>query len=430
MLNQFANKWSVWQRKNFKHSWWEKFKQLLLFFTVFSLSSNLFFKFAIDQAYLKGLLVDYLIPKIYLFDCLLIINLLILLFNKKNLLKLKKIKIKLKKIDQLILLLFAIFLVRQFLHINLAAIIYLLRLVLMIIFLISIYLDQKKQLIVRKALFCSILWLSFLAYYQFFMQRSLAPYRFFGEPDLRHFALISRAQFFNQEKILPYASTAHPNILAGIISIFTMIVLDDKNKKPLISSLLLLNALVIIFLTQSASAFLAFCLFLIYSFIKHRSTNKQANTYLKVFNLSLITLFIFTPLIIKQLNLNLDKERLSISRRATLNSAAWAMFSDQTIFGVGLNNYLKEVENYSQNREIVRFIQPVHHGGLLLLSEGGLIALALLLLLAWKFRTQIAWSKLLILSPIFALDHYLITQAVGLASWLLIIAINWSRSRR
>lgn len=378
------------------------------------------------------MLVDYLIPKTYLFDCLLAVNLLIFLFNKKNLLKLKKNKIKLKKIDQLILLLFAIFLIKQFLHINLAAIIYLLRLLFMIIFFISICMDQKKQLILRKALLCSILWLSFLAYYQFFMQRSLAPYRFFGEPDLRHFALISRAQFFNQEKILPYASTAHPNILAGIISIFTMIILDDKNKKSLISSLLLLNALVIMFLTQSLSAFFTLCLFLIYSFIKRRATNNQANSYLKFFNLSLIILFIFTPLIIKQLQLNLDKNYPSISRRATLNTAAWAMFREQTIFGLGLNNYVKEVENYSQNREIVRFIQPVHHGGLLLLSEGGLIALALLLLLAWKFRKQIAWSKLLILSPIFALDHYLITQAVGLASWLLIITINWSggRSRR
>ncbi len=375
------------------------------------------------------MLVDYLIPKIYLFDCLLIVNLLIFLFNKKNWLKLKKIKIKLKKIDQLILFLLAIFLIRQFLHINLAVIIYLLRLVLIIIFMITIYLDQEKQLIVRKALLCSILWLSFLAYYQFFMQRSLAPYQFFGEPNLGHFALISRAQFFNQEKILPYASTAHPNILAGIISLFTMIILDNKNKKPLISSLLLLNALVIIFLTQSLSAFLTFCLFLIYSFIKQRATNKQISACLKFFNLSLIALFIFTPLIIKQLQLNLAKEYPSILRRATLNTAAWAMFSNQTIFGVGLNNYVKEVENYSQNQEIVRFIQPVHHGGLLLLSEGGLIALAILLLLAWKFRTQIAWSKLLILSPIFALDHYLITQAVGLTSWLLIITISW-RSRR
>jgi len=365
-----------------------------------------------------------------LFDCLLVVNLLFFLFNKKNFSKLKTIKIKLKKIDQLILLLIAIFLIKQFLHINLAAIIYLLRLALMIVFVISIYLDQKKQLIVKKALLCSVLWLSFLAYYQFFMQRSLAPYQFFGEPDLRHFALISRAQFFNQEKILPYASTAHPNILAGIVSIFTMIILDDKNKKPLISSLLLLNALVIIFLTQSLSAFLTFCLFLIYSFIKHRATNKQAKTYLKFFNFSLIALFILTPLIIKQLELNLTKEHPSISRRATLNTAAWAMFKEQAIFGVGLNNYVKEVENYSQNRELVRFIQPVHHGGLLLLSEGGLVALAILLLLAWKFKAQIAWLKLLILSPIFALDHYLITQVVGLASWLLIIAISWRNSRR
>jgi hypothetical protein len=61
--------------------------------------------------------------------------------------------------------------------------------------------------------------------------------------------------------------------------------------------------------------------------------NNKLNSCLKLFNFSLVALFIFTPLIIKQLNLNLDKKYLSISRRTTLNTAAWAMFVDHPIAG-------------------------------------------------------------------------------------------------
>jgi hypothetical protein len=50
-----------------------------------------------------------------------------------------------------------IFLIKQFVQINLNAIIYLFRLILIIIFLIFIYLDKQKQLIVKQALFWTVL---------------------------------------------------------------------------------------------------------------------------------------------------------------------------------------------------------------------------------------------------------------------------------
>lgn len=406
----------------------------MLFVTILSLSSNLFFKFFINEAYLKGLLVDYLIPKIYVFDCLLVLNLIIFLFSKKNFLNCKKNNLKLKKIDISIITFLIFILISQFNQINLNLLINSLRLILIIIFLIFIYLDKEKQIVVKRALLYSVLWQSFLAYYQFINQQSLATYRVFGEPDLQHFALISRGQFFQREMILPYGSTVHPNVLAGIIIIFTIIIIDKKQNQPILSYLLLFNALIIILLTQSLSALLTWCLFLLYLIFDNKKKQSQLKkitpfTWLSFINFFLAILFIFTPLIIKQLHLNLEKNYLSISRRETLNDAAWQMFRDYPISGIGFNNFVRRVENYSQDQEIVRFIQPVHHVGLLLLSEGGINLAYLLLFLAWKFKNQINWSKLLILTPIAALDHYLITQTLGLTALLLIITFTW-RSRK
>lgn len=406
---------------------------MLLLVCILSLTSNLFFKLSINEAYVKGLLVDYLIPKIYLFDFLLLINLIIFFFLEKNYQIFQKIKIKFKKIDKLILFLLIIFFVNQLSTISLSLIIYFLRLILIALFVLSLYLDKKRQKLVCQALFISIVWQSFLAYYQFFNQQSLAPYYFFGESNLQHFASISRGQFLQSEKILPYGSTAHPNVLAGVISIFSIIVIDKKYLKRTMLSLILFNAFIVALLTQSLSALITLLIFLAHLLIKQwedKQKQKRSKTHWqKILNLFLISVFITSPLIIQQLNFSLQKNYLSVSRRAMLNSAAWEMFLKKPIFGFGLGNFVRELENHSQHQEAVRFVQPVHHLGLLLLSEGGLVIIGILLLATWVFREKINWSKLLILAPIASLDHYLITQPLGLASLLLLVFFTRKRSR-
>ena len=49
------------------HNWWEKFNQLLILLTVISFTNNLFLILNTNQAYITGLLSDYLILKIYFF---------------------------------------------------------------------------------------------------------------------------------------------------------------------------------------------------------------------------------------------------------------------------------------------------------------------------------------------------------------------------
>lgn len=412
-----------------------KFEQLLLFVTVLSLSSNLFLKIGLETAYVRGLLLDYLIPKIYLFDCLLIMSVTIFFFQEKNRKIFKKNKIKLNKIDISILILGSLVLLNQFLNPSLGSLIFHLRLILLGLFILSIHLDKLRLQTFYRALLFSIIWQSFLAYYQFFKQQSFAPYHFFGESNLQQFATISRGQFLNAEKILPYGSTAHPNILAGLILIFTIILFNSNQLKKTIRALILFNSLIIILLTQSLSALLSFFLFLLYLFfeklkIKNKQLKKPILSWQKFLNFLLVLFFLFSPFIIQHLESNLEKDHLSISRREMLNKAAWQMFIDQPVFGIGLNNFVRELENYSQNREVVRFVQPVHHLGLLILSEGGIFTFGLLLIIIWKLKTKLTWSKILILIPIASLDHYLITQVAGLTSFILIVFFSYrSRSR-
>ena len=156
----------------------------------------------------------------------------------------------------------------------------------------------------------------------------MAPDYLFGETNLQHLANISRAQFLNIEKILPYGSTAHPNILAGIISIFSILAIDKLQEKKWLKILLLSNALIICLMTQSLAAFLTVFSYLIYLVIKkiNKNKNKISIKWQKIFNLILMLFFVLSPVLIKQIALASADHQLSISRRVMLNDAAWQMF--------------------------------------------------------------------------------------------------------
>ena len=97
---------------------------------------------------------------------------------------------------------------------------------------------------------------SFLAYFQFFWQKNFLAYQFLGESNLNNFAGISHAYVFGREMVLAYGSTAHPNILAGFIVLFS-ILLEQKSqnfilsmkKRVIFKLFLLINLINILFFT-------------------------------------------------------------------------------------------------------------------------------------------------------------------------------------
>ncbi|AKM81666.1 MAG: hypothetical protein UT13_C0001G0708 [Candidatus Pacebacteria bacterium GW2011_GWF2_38_9] len=400
---------------NSKLSWLAKFKEknnlelirlLLFFFIIFTFSINLFYKISLDGTYVRGLLVDYLIPKIYLAEIFLI-PFLILEFNH-----LKKIKMA---TYGCLLILFL--LIRQLLSQNpLAAFTHLIHFTELFLFFIAVSRDPlfKSKMAAKfslGAMFLVVIFQSLLAFYQFFFQKSLLAYHALGETNLQDFANISKAQFFFGEKILPYGTTPHPNILAGLVVVFSILIIL-KIKGSLKAQLILLaNALLIIFLTQSISALLTLVLFGVYLIFQRIKVKRIFVIIIYYFFLLLL------PFLLSKISIN-GINQDSVNRRVALNQASLEMFKDKMLFGVGINNFTLNLENYStngSNREVIRFVQPVHNLLFLVLSEGGLLLLIIIFLLIKEAKIDGFYRKSIILLAIASLDHYLLSQFSGIS---------------
>lgn len=87
--------------------------------------------------------------------------------------------------------------------------------------------------------------------------------------------------------------------------------------------------------------------------------------------------------------------------------------------GFGLGTVTTQIEKFSTSREVVRFIQPPHHLGLLWLTETGFFGLIFLLvgMTYLKKKQPNIFSAVLLtllwLIPIISLDHYLLTIESG-----------------
>lgn len=399
---------------NLKLTWLARFSEkntldvirlLLFFFIILTFSLNLFYKISLDGAYVHGLLVDYLIPKVYLAEFFLIPFLLL------SLVQLGKIKLP-TSFCFLVLL----FLLRQLLSDSaLAAFTHLLHLIEFFLFFKVISRDalfksKLGQKFTNAALLTTIIFQSFLAFYQFIFQKSLLAYQFLGETNLRDLANISRAQFSFGEKILPYGSTAHPNILAGIVIILSILLIRKASTVLWLRFLLIANALLIVFLTQSFSALITLILFGVYLLLEKVKDKKTIIVLIYYFFL------LFLPYLLSKL-IETSFENDSIERRVYLNQAALEMFKENTFFGVGINNFTLNLEKYStqiNSREVVRFVQPVHNLLFLFLAEGGLLLLMLMWLMIRQLKIDKFYQKSLIILALASLDHYLFSQFSGL----------------
>jgi O-antigen ligase len=520
--------------------WFWSLLTLLAIF-IFLIPSNLFFKFAenLADSYVQGLQVDYLLPKLYIQDLIMLSWLLVywvylggwFLFCRtpqapqtwkqslKNLLNNVKLKLgkrfALSPAIWLTVGLCFILIIKQFFTARPSASLWFsLRLILLLLFTTSVttwlqqliprpdnatgvnprYRQIKK--IVVGALLASLIFQTGLAWYQFSQQASLAGYWLLGEPNLEQALSISTGSFGGRELILPYGTTAHPNLLAGwaVINWWLLLVLlkpaallkleIKKQGLPttlwsLLISLATTCLLSILLLTQSISACLAASLGLtlfVLRWLWTSWTNAEAKdapkkwwpALLKPILLLLAALIVvLTPLLIKTVNQRLNARHQhhqainnhartsnrassglrtpSITRRQRLNQAAWHMIEQYPWLGVGLNNftvYLEKIDGLSNElaREIVRFVQPAHHVILLWWAETGAVGMLLLMVsLAWvvrpswrqrqrqtsiKFKQNLLSQSLLVLSPLLALDHYLLTLASGQLLLALVVVVS------
>ena len=434
--------------------------QFLFSILIFTTPSNLFKKFFEETAYVNGLQIDYLIPKIHISDVILLILLFVLtsywisdtFFNKNWLLgfvnkirnplqTLKKETLSSKTIT--IISLTLIFLFEQFTkEYNYVAILFMIRVIVLIVITVLLHQQLKISKILNSkftswTLQFTLIFQSLVAWYQFIFQKSVFGYSFLGETNLQAYSGLAKTTINGAELILPYGTTAHPNILGGLLTFLVLILLHQKTKnakKNPYKVILLFIGILTILLTQSVSAMIALLIGSVLILKKPKlSSIKIASVYAFFIIVSILGLSLVTNIFTVKNN--------SIIRRDYLNQASISMIKKEPFLGIGARNFTAYVEKNSNHQEVVRFVQPVHNVFLLFVAEFGALGAGILLIYIDYFKKYFIQKKdltqiktkpgnqflsiyLLALLPMLTWDHYLLTIQTGiLIFWM---SILWS----
>ncbi len=398
----------------------------LLATLAFVAPSNLFYRFDQFDWAVRGLRIDYLLGKFYLTDMLLLALVIAALLGGK------KISLAFKKL-WLIGVLTLLLLVRQiFTDFPIAAISQSLRLGLLLTaaWLIKEHWSHLKLNWVWLGIVFSHLFQAVIAFWQFVTQHSVGSYYWLlGEPNLSLSFGLSRGSFGNLgEKILPYGTTAHPNILAAwLVSSWLLLLVWwphitlPKNWKLFLVALTGIGAGWGVIASQSITA-LGLWLHGIGYFLIIKFWRKTTFTTIKTLSLALGFCILLSPWIATLMSSQTSpavQKLPSVSRRLYLQTAAEKIFVSQPWVGVGLNQFTANLEVMQRSLEPVRFDQPVHHVVWLWLTETGLLGLAwLVALYNTSASKQQNLTKIVTLTwllfPSLIWDHYLLTQPIGL----------------
>jgi hypothetical protein len=266
------------------------------------------------------------------------------------------------------------------------------------------------------ALFLAFAWQIGLVCYQTLQQQALLPWMLSGEPNFSEKYSLARTTLWGAERILPYGSTPHPNVAAGVVVVLGLLLLNSSEiaRKPWLSALIVALAALAVFLTQSASAGLTLALGLLFHFTRWKPEQYWAVTAIvgmgSLIILTTATFFAATS--------------PSLTRRAALAELSLQIWRQHPFIGTGFQHFTPELAHYDLPRQLQSFIQPVHHAGLLILSETGLLGAVLITALLCRYRHDSSLAKTLaILSPILFWDHYLLTTHGGLVLLTLMMVV-------
>lgn len=401
--------------------------QLLISTLLFLIPSNLFYVLTETGSRVHGLRVDYLLPKFYLSDVIIWALVCVYLFGhhvtfKKQIFQLwKKRTAYTKTFAVLILLLIA----RQFFAEN--PLIAVWTALAWIKWALLAYVLWQKRAVLTSAtssIAGTMLFQSVVAFWQWGTQTSIAGYWFLGETDLSAYAGLAKTTLGGVERVLPYGTTAHPNVLGGFLAVGIVILLrefkniEEKKVKVIVGASILASVLALL-LTQSLSAILALLLGIAVILLPKKSLRIPVVTSTVVI-LLLLAVTTWLPV---------TSDNPSITRRAYLNRAALHMALDHPLLGVGLQNFTLYVEKYTPEREVVRFVQPAHSVPVLFLAEVGFLGILLVFTIFQQLKTQKYLTITAIaLTPLLFFDHYVLTLQTGqifLLFFILYVSIDF-----
>lgn len=408
-----------------------KWVRLISFYsTLFLIPSNLFFVFFRESGYIHGLLIDYLLPKLYLSD----ITMLISILSCLKMPDFSALRAHFKS-HRLLLFLASVLLVHNilFVSIPLASISYLLHICLIGLFIWTAHTQKLWRNHTALAIVLSLLLIfqSTLGLYQYITQHELLGYLFLGEPYLS-VPGITHAIIEGREIITPYGTTAHPNVLAGVLALGSILLLYIANKWKANQRLptwyvmgVVVISCIVILLTQSISGALSMLVGIISLYFSPAKIKRQGISAQKLLVLTCGIALLVGFGLFKAAELTTEE---SIVRRAWLQNAAGILTLHQPIWGVGVNHFTAELENYAYSPEIVRFVQPVHMVPLLFIAENGLMGGLLVLIGAQLFSRRHSFHPVILaVIPLAVLDHYLFSLQTGILLCGVFIILTTSR---
>jgi len=256
-------------------------------------------------------------------------------------------------------------------------------------------LDQRVKTIFALSAFVGGLILpSILGFFQFFS--GIAP-----ESSWLGLALHSASQLgpavieTGSERFLrAYGTFSHPNVFGGYLAV-GLVVLNYlffrfrslKNIHfssflfPFSSFYFLLSFSFVLTFSRSAwlSFFSACCVILFVFFWKRRDQIKIIFPSFAILALFLLVpIIIFSPLIISRFQPSLPLEERSISERLSQYESYWPVTSDNLFFGSGIGTYTLSLAEKFRDQSVWNY-QPIHNVLLLILSEVGIVGLALVI---------------------------------------------------
>jgi hypothetical protein len=348
---------------------------------VILLPLNLGKHFEIISSYVWGILIDYLIPTIYVQDIIviLIIALWVLSGGFKRLFS-KEINIFERKEVQLsTLFVFSVFLsVLESIRFipSLYAYIRLLIYFLLFIYILSEIPVEDYFFKILRFFSFSIIFLSVLAVAQYIGQGSVFDnYLILGEQPYSASTFdVAKKSFLGVNVIPAYGLFRHPNIFGGYLSIL-LIWFATFLKKRKYFILVFIFGTIALFLTFSIISWLVFIFGLfIHLFFLRNPTDIVIKKKLTVLLVFIISVFL---IVVPALRLLKNSPDPSVFRRMNFARASYRMIGDYPLFGVGWNNSTVLMDEYNFETRDIRFVQPVHNIFLLVFSESGVFSFLL-----------------------------------------------------
>lgn len=457
----------------------------LFYLLLFLLPLNLGKHFILDISFVKGILVDYLIPTVYVQDLLVVTILSFYIYeninnsrniNSNNILNiLKNLKETLfnlffhKKFTILYFFLFSVLLSSLISSLPFISIVSFVRLFIYV--LLFIYISKNIKIVKEIDLILNILILSLslvsiLGIFQFVFKGSVFDnYLFFGEqPYSFSTPGIPKENVFGFSVIPSYGLFRHPNIFAGVLSVVLLLNMFQVRKYGfkryyfIVTVFLIFIAFVLTFsMSAYFSLFLVFTSYLILLTLKKFYFKYRLNLFPSLFSLFFLCLislsiFSFSFVFSFSTNFNIDSFTESLTRRFYLTDASLNLIQDNFLYGVGISAFTQNIENYVIYINDVRFLQPVHNVFLLILSETGFISFTFFIILLaislhrllkilyelsladsldFKYNDYISIALLLFIALLlvlllFLFDHYFWTIHQTMLLFWIVLGLCWT----